>query len=240
MQKLTTALCCLVVIGAGKMSGAAISCSNPAIDAISCIGSLSSPEDFVDEVFSVTGPGLSTVIIQTYGFGGGTNAAGVNILAGGFDSLVGLFTSSPETILTDTSGNPLASVAGSTQFSSGCGSASTVTIGGTMVCGDNRLTVRLGAGAYTLLLSDANYIPYAISPGPPVSMLLSDGFADFTGGVFQTCTSGGACVADTGKFAVDILQVPASTAPEPQAIYLVEFALIPLVLKNKTRGPVSS
>jgi hypothetical protein len=233
MQKLTTALRCLVVLGAGKMSAATISCSNPAIDAISCTGSLSNPEDFVDKAFSVTSPGISTVIIQTFGFGGGTNAARAKILAGGFDSLVGLFTASPETILTDTSGNPLASVPGSTQFSSGCGSASTVTIGGTTVCGDNRLTVSLGAGAYTLLLSDANYIPYAISPGPPVSMLLSDGFADFTGGVFQTCTSSGACVADTGNFAVDTVQVPAPTAPEPQAIHLVGFVLIPLILKKK-------
>jgi hypothetical protein len=59
------------------------------------------------------------------------------------------------------------------------------------------------------VLSDANYIPFAVNPGPPDSTLLSDGFADLTGGVFQTCnmTSDGTfCITPTGNFAVDIVE----------------------------------
>src|SRR5215831_3297203 len=80
--------------------------------ALSCTGSLATPEDFFLEPFTVSGGGASTITIQTFGFGRGTNAAGMAVPAEGFDSLVALFFGTPETILTDGGGDPIASAAG--------------------------------------------------------------------------------------------------------------------------------
>jgi hypothetical protein len=172
------------------------------------------------------------VTIQTFGFGGGTNAAGSVISPGGFDSLVALFSGPPETILTDGSGNPVSSAAGTTQFAPGCPPAGTVLVGGNGICGDNRLVATLSPGAYTLLLLDANFVPFAVSPGPPISSLLSDGFADLTGGVFQTCTSG-ACISNNGNFAVDISGIPATTVPEPGTLALLTSGLGAMLYKRR-------
>ena len=68
-------------------------------------------------------------------------------------------------------------------------------------------------GTYVLLLSDAYYMPFAFNPGPPASFLLSDGFADLTGGAFQTCTSSGECRTDSGNFAVDIRALRTTSGP---------------------------
>jgi hypothetical protein len=204
-----------------------------AAGAISCTGTLATPEDVFEEELMVTGG--ADIDIQTFGFGGGTNAAGNSILPGGFDSLIALFSGPPETILTDLSGNPIASDPSTTQFFPGCGPAGTVVIGGTPVCGDNRFTVGLMPGTYVLLLSDADYMPFAFNPGPPASFLLSDGFADLTGGAFQTCTSTGDCRTDSGNFAVDIraLQGQISPVPEPATFVLVGIGLAGFVYRNE-------
>jgi PEP-CTERM motif len=215
------------------------SCVTTVSGATSCTGSLETPEDIFLELFTVPGAGSQTITIQTFGFGGGTNAAGNAISAGGFDSLVALFSGPPETILTDGSGNPIASIPGSTQFFSGCPPAGMVSIGGTATCGDNKLTTKLSPGAYTLLLSDADYVPFAVSPGPPISSLLSDGFADLSGGVFQTCTTIGACLTRNGNFAVDISGVPLSTVPEPDTLVLLTSGLVLFVFARR-RGNMST
>jgi hypothetical protein len=208
------------------------SCVTTVSGATSCTGSLDNPEDIFLKPFTVSGVGSQTITIQTFGFGGGTSAAGNVISAGGFDSLVALFSGPPETILTDGSGNPIASIPGSSQFFAGCGPAGMVLIGGSPTCGDNKLTAALAPGTYTLLLSDADYVPFAVSPGPPISSLLSDGFADLSGGVFQTCTNSGACITPNGHFAVDISGVPVSTVPEPGTLALLTTSLGILVLRR--------
>jgi hypothetical protein len=209
------------------------SCTTTGSGTISCMGSLPTPEDFFLVPFTVSVGGSSTIMIQTFGFGGGTNAAGMAIPVGGFDSLVALFSAPPETILTDGGGNPIASVPGSTQFFAGCPPAGMVSIGGSATCGDNKLTTIVSPGTYTLLLSDANYVPFAVSPGPPISSLLSDGFADLTGGVFQTCASSGACITNNGNFAVDISVSPISSVPEPSTMALLTSGLATLVYVRK-------
>jgi hypothetical protein len=208
-------------------------CTTTGSAATSCTGSLATPEDYFLESFTVSGSGSSTITIQTFGFGGGTNAAGMAISAGGIDSLVALFSGPPETILTDGSGSPIASVPGSTQFFAGCPPAGMVSIGGSATCGDNKLTTILSPGTYALLLSDANYVPFAVSPGPPISSLLSDGFADLTGGVFQTCTSSGACISDNGNFAVDISGSRFSPVPEPSTLAFLASGLAALFCTRK-------
>jgi hypothetical protein len=208
------------------------SCVTTVSGAASCTGSLDTPEDIFLKSFTVSGSTPQAITIQTFGFGGGTNAAGSVISAGGFDSLVALFSASPETILTDGGGNPVASVPGSTQFFLGCPPAGTVLIGGSAICGDSRLTTTLSPGTYEVLLTDANYVPFAVSPGPPISSLLSDGFADLSAGVFQTCTDSGACITPNGHFAVDISGFPVSTVPEPGTLALLISGLGILVFKR--------
>jgi hypothetical protein len=213
------------------------SCVTTGSGATSCTGTIDTPEDIFLKSFTVPGGSSVAITVQTFGFGGGTNAASTVISAGGFDSLVALFSSPPEAILT-AGGNPIASVPGSTQFFPGCPPAGTVLIGGSAICGDNKLTATLAPGTYTLLLSDANYVPLAVSPGPPTSSLLSEGFADLSGGVFQTCTNTGTCIATNGHFAVDISGVPATIVPEPGTLLLLTSGLAVRVYKRKSRNGV--
>jgi hypothetical protein len=207
--------------------------------AISCTGTLGTPEDVFLETFTLASS--SDVTVQTYGFGGGTNAAGDTIPSGGFDSLVALF-SGPATdgaVLTDSTGNPIASADTLSSFSAGCPPAGTVAIG-TIAgnCGDNTLTATLNPGTYTLLLSDANFVPLAVNPGVLTPFDLTDttsNYTDFTGGVFQTCASATDCNTDTGNFAVDILGSPTapSSVPEPANRALLGFTLAALAILNR-------
>lgn len=52
-------------------------------------GALANAEDSAQIVLTLSAD--SSVTLQTYGFGGGTNAAGTVIAPGGFDPFVGLF-----------------------------------------------------------------------------------------------------------------------------------------------------
>jgi hypothetical protein len=108
-------------------------------------------------------------------------------------------------------------------------------IGGTATCGDDKLTATLSPGTYTLLLSDANYVPFAVSPEPPISSLLSDGFADLSGGIFQTCTNTGACITTNGNFAVDISGVAVTPVPEPTTLVLMTSGLAMVVHKRRRK-----
>src|ERR1700722_15423986 len=73
---------------------------------ISYTGTLASPED--PAYFDVTLATAGTVVLQTYGFGGGTNGAGTVISPGGTDPFLAIFsgTGGSATILTDGSSNP--------------------------------------------------------------------------------------------------------------------------------------
>lgn len=237
MKRALGAVCCLATFLAVQAARASTisSCTTTASGAISCTGIAGTPEDVFLETLTLTGS--TNITVQTYGFGGGTNAAGTMVSAGGFDSLVALFDDTGN-ILMDASGNPVASADNlSGLFSPGCLPAGTVSIGIQSICGDNTLTATLGPGTYTLLLSDANYVPYAVNPGPPASSLLSDGYGDLTGGVFQTCNDQGDCIAPTGHFAVDILGIPPvnSSVPEPGTLALLGFSMAVLVsIRRKT------
>jgi hypothetical protein len=178
--------------------------------------------------------------VQTYGFGGATNAAGTAISPGGFDSLVALFSGArtAATIL-ERGGNPLASADNLSLYSSGCPPAGAIAVGSVSgVCGDNRLSARLSAGTYTLLLTDANFIALAVNPnvflGPYDltdttsnrygSSTGTGAYADLTGGAFQTCVTLTDCNTDSGNFAVDILAAsgpPPLPVPEPGTLALV-------------------
>jgi hypothetical protein len=222
-------------------------CTTPT-GAISCTGTLGTPEDTFLETFTLASS--SAITVQTYGFGGGTNAAGSTISSGGFDSLVALFsgTATSATIL-ESGGNPIASADNLTLYSAGCPPAGLITVGSVAgVCGDNTLPASLPAGTYTLLLTDANFIPLAVDPnvllGPyDLTDITSNNYGsstgngaytDFTGGVFQTCVTLTDCNTDTGNFAVDIIGLPnggvsPSPVPEPFTLTLLSSGLAVLV-----------
>jgi hypothetical protein len=224
----------MLLLGSSAQASTSI-CISP-VAGISCTGSLDSPEDVFLETFAVLSD--STVTIQTYGFGGGINAAGAVIPAGGFDSLVAVFSGPPTnaTILMD-GGNPVASADSLFGlYFQGCPPAGIVTVGTVPGnCGDNRLTAALKAGSYMLLLSDANFLPLAVDPGDSSPFDLTDtngAYTDLTSGVFQTCVTLTDCNTGTANFAVDILQsltgTPAVT-PEPGTLGLLGAALAAVV-----------
>ena len=186
-----------------------------AASTISYTGTLSSAEDYVTEIVSV--PTAGAVTLQTWGFGGGTNAAGTSISAGGFDPLVALFSGTGSSAqLIDGTSDILSNYSGY----AGCPPAGTVTIGSsTGNCGDIRMSFSLKAGLYTVLLSDAAYIPNALFDNGT----LGEGFTDFTPGSlpFQTCV-GPDCITDTNAWALDVT-VPSSPVPEPSVGMLLLF-----------------
>jgi hypothetical protein len=174
-------------------------------ESLSYTGSLSSPEDVFEVPFTLWS--TSAVTIQTWAFGGGVNANGQTIEAGGFDPLIALFsgTGSSATLVTDSSGNPLVDADNLNNppwaFVGNCPSAGLVAIGSNNDCGDDSMQITLAAGSYTLLLSDANYIPAALNDNGSIS----EGFTDLTAGVFQTCDPvADACITPNSNYAVDI------------------------------------
>jgi hypothetical protein len=197
---------------------------------ISDTGSLTSPDvDPGDDeliTFTLTSPG--GVTLQTYGFGGGINGAGTAIAAGGFDPFLGLFqgTGSTALFLDGTADN----LSNYTSEPAACPPAGLVTIGSVAgQCGDVRLQFNsLAAGTYTVVLSDADYVPNAVYE---TTGFLGDGFSDLTGGSlpFQTCFDASDCNTDSANWALDITTSGPSTAtPEPSSFALagLGFALV--------------
>jgi hypothetical protein len=183
-------------------------------DSISETGILPSPEDTVTIDLMLTTGG--TVTLQTYGFGGGTNAAGTAVPSGGFDPFVGLFSGTgPGAIFINGTSDILSN------YSPGCPPAGTLTIGSVpLQCGDvNLVFPGLAAGTYTVLLSNGPYVPNAVFDASPG--FLGDGFTDLTGGVFQTCYDGNNCNTDTANWALDITAPAGSTIPEPSSAPLL-------------------
>jgi hypothetical protein len=193
-------------------------------ESFSYTGTLNSPESVFETTFNLAAAG--SVTLQTWGFGGGTNAAGQVIAPGGFDPLLTLFSGpvGTATIVTDGSGNPLAdadNLSNAPWSYVNNPAAGEVAIGPDLEFGDDFMqTPSLAAGTYTLVLSDAGYQPAAIYDGGA----LSEGFFDLTGGVFQTCESTTNCISPSGNYAVDIITprvVGTQGTPEPPPLPLL-------------------
>ena len=211
-------------------------------DSLSFTGNLSSPSSPVIQPFTVSTAG--TITIQTWGFGGGTNAAGTLITPGGIDPLVAIFSGiGPGASIFNIGGdpnNPAGTSDTLTNFSSfaGCPPAGMVMIGagaGSSVCGDIRMVLSLSVGTYTLVVGDADYQPNALID-PASTGILGDGFTDFTGGVFETCNTNNAgnttCVTRSSQYAVDI-SGPGIVTPEPGTLVLLGTGVIACLRKLK-------
>lgn len=195
---------------------------------LSLTGSLTSPEDSTSGQILFTVTADSFVTLQTWGFGGGTNASGAVIASGGFDTFVGVFAGTGDSAsFIDGSSDVL------TNYTSdqGCPPAGQVDIGG-LVCGDVKMGLNLTAGIYTVLLTDAPYLPAALFEADGI---LGDGFVDLTGGAFQTC-NGLNCVNDTADWALDIsTSAPVTSAPEPSTLPVMLVSPLPLLIAAAKR-----
>jgi hypothetical protein len=172
----------------------------------------------VQETFTLSSP--AAITLQTWGFGGGTNAAGTPISAGGTDPFLAIFfgTGASATILTEGSGNPYGTSLDMLNYGNpnflGCPPAGAPIIGGSAQCGDITMTLpSLAAGTYTVVLSDGEYQANAVFDNGA----LGEGFTDFTGGGFCNVDINGVGCPDPfgGAYAFDITGLPGAAVPEP-------------------------
>jgi hypothetical protein len=174
------------------------------------------------QLFDFTLTSAGTVTLQSYGYGGGTNAAGTAILAGGFDSLFSWFGSDGSLIDVN---------------DDGCGLAGS----NHGACLDAFATPLLSAGTYTLALTESGNDSLGVGfPGD-----LSLGFSEQGQGDF---TASGSCPAfcdvfgnqDNGNWAVDILNVSsaseAGATPEPATILLAGCGIALMGLAKRLRA----
>jgi hypothetical protein len=217
-------------------------------DSVSYAGTLSSSTDVVEETFTLSSP--ATIGLQTWGFGGGTNAAGTIILPGGTDPFLAIFsgTGASATILTDGASNPFGTSLDLANYDNpnflGCPPAGAPMIGGSPQCGDITMTLpSLAAGTYTVVLSDGEYQANAVFDNGT----LGEGFIDFTAGAFCNVDINGVACPDPlgGAYAFDITGLPgAGPPPVPEPAFggiVLGAALLGLTLirdsfRRKERG----
>jgi hypothetical protein len=172
----------------------------------------------------------AAIELQTWGFGGGTNASGQVIPVGGTDPFVAIFsgTGDSATILTDGLGNPYGTSLVLLNYGDfqGCPPAGAPVIGGSPQCGDITMTLAsLAAGTYTVILSDGEYIANAVYDNGT----LGEGFTDWTGGGFCNLSINGVdCPNTSGAYAFDITGLPAASVPEPAPVALFGSMLLGL------------
>ena len=184
-------------------------------DSASYSATLANPETPFETTLALGA--ASNITLQTDSFGEGET-----------DPFLAIFDGAGN-ILTDGFGNPFGSSLDLSNYGmfAGCPPASTVTIGGSPVCGDITMTLsNLAAGTYTIVLSDGEYIANAVFDNGN----LSEGFTDLTGGRFCNLSINGVnCPNTEGTFSFSVLTTPATgTVPEPGSLALLSMGVLRL------------
>lgn len=205
----------------GAVSGALLLLASPAIaDNLSFTGSFTQDDQL--QTFSFTLAAPSAVTFQTFGYAGGTNAAGQTIPLGGFDPWLSLF---------DSTGSLIG------QNNDGTGFVGTDPNTGASL-DSYFVEPSLGAGTYLLVLSQSDNGPN----GPT----FADGFHEQGNPTFTTafgCSNQIFCDETfvdpynnrTGNWAVDIDNISAATVPEPQPVLLTGAILFLGMVKLRRR-----
>jgi hypothetical protein len=190
------------------------------------------------ELFQFTAPSAS-LVVQTWGYAGGTNANGQVIAAGGFDPILSVFDATggllPSSLLVDTNND-------------GAGVATDPTTGNAF---DSLLALNAlsPGGTYVLVLSQSDNLAIGPTYGDGFSQT---GAGNFTAGEFGC---GGTAFCDAtpaqrnGSWAVDIAGVRdavditnngggGATAPEPSSMLMLCTSLTSLALFRRRRKQV--
>ncbi len=200
-------------------------------DSISYTGTLTSSTDVFETTFTLSS--TATIGLQTWGFGGGTNAAGNVISPGGTDPFLAVFagTGAGATILTDGSSNPFGTSLDLSNYGNpnflGCPPAGAPVIGSPQ-CGDITMSLpSLAAGTYTVVLSDGQYIANAVFDNGT----LGEAFTDLTAGAFCNVDINGVACPDSlgGAYAFDITGLPPATSSVPEPAFGGVLAIIALL-----------
>jgi hypothetical protein len=183
--------------------------SYAAAASVSYVGNLDAANANDFALFQFTLSIAANVDIQTWGYGGGANAQGAVIAAGGFAPYVSLFQGS---------GN------GATFLSSNAGGLCPP---GNPIpaCEDATLKTNLAAGTYTVALSVFENMSFAENTG---SGTLGDGFVGL--GNYYDAASG---IDRTPAYALDITSP--GIAPEPSSVALVVSAALFLIYTRRRR-----
>jgi len=154
--------------------------------------------------FTLSAP--STVVMETWSYGGGTNAQGQVVARGGFATVVSLFSGSGAFIDVSLTGSCPPQNLDPT----------------TGLCGDSFLSDSLAAGNYLVAITEYANIPNGPSLG---NGFLETGQGNFTGPIF--CGAPGSffdatCNQRGSNFELDILGVTSAVAvPEPAGLAML-------------------
>lgn len=179
----------------------ALATSSSRADSISVTGAFAVDNDVYTQVFSVTAP--SSITIESFGYAGGTNAAGATIASGGFDTILTLFRADGA-FISRNDDNP-------------SGASDPVT--GTAY--DSKIVINFAlAGTYYATISQYNNVPFGPFSGDPVSRTDSNFTLDYapvgSSGYFWDANS----IERTGNFAFDIVTTTLPV-PEPGSLALL-------------------
>lgn len=215
------------------LGGGLLATSSAKADDFSFTGNFTQDDNV--QLFHFSVGASSNVVLRTWSYAGGTNAAGQTIAEGGFDPILALFDSTGAYINQNDDG--------------GCGSVPADSITGS--CFDTYLAVNnLAAGDYTVSVMEYNN--FAIGPN------LSDGFTRDGQGNFTLAAYGGssttcdkfidvneACRDSHWAFDIDgvnsaSIPNPPSATPEPASLFLLGTGLLGLGFISRLRQRVAS